>query len=149
MLSQVGWLYGSSTEDMLTGYKMHCRGWRSIYCVPLRPAFRCSEAPTNLSRSLHQVLRHAFGSVEIFASRHCPLWCGLGGGLRWLERFSYISAIINPFTSIPLLAYCTLPAVCLLTEKFIIPEVTNSVRQADCRAKLASYIGFTHFFSLT
>ncbi|KAI3972793.1 hypothetical protein MKX01_019451 [Papaver californicum] len=121
---EVGWIYGSVTEDILTGFKMHCHGWRSIYCIPKRPAFKGS-APINLSDRLHQVLRWALGSVEIFLSRHCPLWYGYGGGLKWLERFSYINATIYPWTSFPLLAYCTLPAVCLLTGKFITPELSN------------------------
>lgn len=121
---EVGWIYGSVTEDILTGFKMHCHGWRSIYCIPDRPAFKGS-APINLSDRLHQVLRWALGSVEIFLSRHCPLWYGYGGGLKWLERLSYINATVYPLTSIPLLAYCTLPAVCLLTGKFITPELSN------------------------
>ncbi|MBA0677946.1 hypothetical protein Goari_019318, partial [Gossypium aridum] len=89
---EVGWIYGSVTEDILTGFKMHCH------------------APINLSDRLHQVLRWALGSVEIFLSRHCPIWYGYGGGLKWLERFSYINSVVYPWTSIPLLVYCTLPA---------------------------------------
>ncbi|KAG6721727.1 hypothetical protein I3842_03G126500 [Carya illinoinensis] len=69
---EVGWIYGSVTEDILTGFKMHCHGWRSVYCIPKRPAFKGS-APINLSDRLHQVLRWALGSVEIFLSRHCPI----------------------------------------------------------------------------
>eukprot|EP00257_Ricinus_communis_P020113 XP_015579274.1 cellulose synthase A catalytic subunit 4 [UDP-forming] isoform X2 [Ricinus communis] len=121
---EVGWIYGSITEDILTGFKMHCRGWKSIYCSPKIAAFKGS-APINLSDRLHQVLRWALGSVEIFMSRHCPLWYGYGGKLKWLERLAYINTVVYPFTSIPLLAYCTLPAVCLLTGKFIIPTLTN------------------------
>ncbi|KAG8640234.1 cellulose synthase A catalytic subunit 4 [UDP-forming] isoform X2 [Manihot esculenta] len=121
---EVGWIYGSITEDILTGFKMHCRGWKSIYCSPERAAFKGS-APINLSDRLHQVLRWALGSVEIFLSRHCPLWYGYGGKLKWLERLAYINTIVYPFTSIPLLAYCTVPAICLLTGKFIIPTLTN------------------------
>ncbi|OEL33836.1 hypothetical protein BAE44_0005141 [Dichanthelium oligosanthes] len=121
---EIGWIYGSITEDILTGFKMHCHGWRSIYCIPKRPAFKGS-APLNLSDRLHQVLRWALGSVEIFFSKHCPLWYGYGGGLKFLERFSYINSIVYPWTSIPLLAYCTLPAICLLTGKFITPELSN------------------------
>lgn len=102
---------------------MHCHGWRSVYCIPKRPAFKGS-APINLSDRLHQVLRWALGSVEIFLSRHCPIWYGYGGGLKWLERFSYINSVVYPWTSIPLIVYCTLPAICLLTGKFIVPEVT-------------------------
>ncbi|XP_042493386.1 cellulose synthase A catalytic subunit 2 [UDP-forming]-like [Macadamia integrifolia] len=121
---EVGWIYGSVTEDILTGFKMHCHGWRSVYCIPKRPAFKGS-APINLSDRLHQVLRWALGSVEIFLSRHCPIWYGYGCGLKWLERVSYINSVVYPWTSIPLIAYCTLPAVCLLTGKFIIPEISN------------------------
>ncbi|KAH8514896.1 hypothetical protein H0E87_003669 [Populus deltoides] len=120
----IGWIYGSVTEDILTGFKMHCHGWRSVYCMPKRPAFKGS-APINLSDRLHQVLRWALGSVEILLSRHCPIWYGYGCGLKWLERFSYINSVVYPLTSIPLIAYCTLPAVCLLTGKFIVPEISN------------------------
>ncbi|KAH0736447.1 hypothetical protein KY285_012154 [Solanum tuberosum] len=121
---EVGWIYGSVTEDILTGFKMHCHGWRSVYCMPKRPAFKGS-APINLSDRLHQVLRWALGSVEIFFSRHCPIWYGYGCGLKPLERFSYINSIVYPLTALPLIAYCTLPAICLLTGKFIVPELTN------------------------
>ncbi|CAA2972526.1 cellulose synthase A catalytic subunit 2 [UDP-forming]-like [Olea europaea subsp. europaea] len=121
---EVGWIYGSVTEDILTGFKMHCHGWRSVYCIPKRPAFKGS-APINLSDRLHQVLRWALGSVEIFLSRHCPIWYGYGCGLKPLERFSYINSVVYPLTSLPLIAYCTLPAVCLLTGKFIVPEISN------------------------
>ncbi|CAN6554091.1 hypothetical protein ACFX13_004072 [Malus domestica] len=121
---EIGWIYGSVTEDILTGFKMHCRGWRSVYCMPKRPAFKGS-APINLSDRLHQVLRWALGSVEIFLSRHCPLWYAYGGKLKWLERLAYTNTIVYPFTSIPLLAYCIVPAVCLLTGKFIIPTLNN------------------------
>lgn len=121
---EIGWIYGSVTEDILTGFKMHCRGWRSVYCMPPRPAFKGS-APINLSDRLHQVLRWALGSIEIFLSRHCPLWYAYGGNLKWLERLAYINTIVYPFTSIPLVAYCTLPAICLLTGKFITPTLTS------------------------
>ncbi|CAM8952457.1 unnamed protein product [Rhodiola kirilowii] len=122
--TEIGWIYGSVTEDILTGFKMHARGWRSIYCMPNPPAFKGS-APINLSDRLNQVLRWALGSVEILLSRHCPIWYGYNGKLKWLERFAYINTTIYPITSIPLLAYCTLPAVCLLTNKFIIPQISN------------------------
>lgn len=122
--NEIGWIYGSVTEDILTGFKMHARGWRSIYCMPKRPAFKGS-APINLSDRLNQVLRWALGSVEILFSRHCPIWYGYGGRLKFLERFAYINTTIYPLTSLPLLLYCTLPAVCLLTGKFIIPQISN------------------------
>ncbi|KAL9233881.1 hypothetical protein vseg_008817 [Gypsophila vaccaria] len=121
---EIGWIYGSVTEDILTGFKMHARGWISIYCMPPRPAFKGS-APLNLSDRLNQVLRWALGSIEIMLSRHCPIWYGYNGRLRFLERLAYINTVVYPLTSIPLIAYCILPAMCLLTDKFIIPEISN------------------------
>ncbi|OAY81904.1 Cellulose synthase A catalytic subunit 9 (UDP-forming) [Ananas comosus] len=79
---------------------------------PIRPAEPSAEVGT--------------GSVEIFFSRHSPVWYGYKNGhLRWLERFAYINTTIYPFTALPLLAYCTLPAVCLLTGKFIMPTIST------------------------
>uniref|UniRef100_A0A6N2L0N6 Cellulose synthase n=1 Tax=Salix viminalis TaxID=40686 RepID=A0A6N2L0N6_SALVM len=121
---EIGWIYGSVTEDILTGFKMHARGWISIYCMPPRPAFKGS-APINLSDRLNQVLRWALGSIEILLSRHCPIWYGYSGRLKLLERLAYINTIVYPLTSLPLLAYCVLPAVCLVSGKFIIPEISN------------------------
>ncbi|KAJ0111912.1 hypothetical protein Patl1_01723 [Pistacia atlantica] len=95
---EIGWIYGSVTEDILTGFKMHYRGWKSVYCMPKRPACKGS-APINLSDRLHQVLRWALGSVEICLSRHCPLWyavCLLTG--------KFIIPTLNNFASIWFLA---------------------------------------------
>ncbi|KAG2242793.1 hypothetical protein Bca52824_095366 [Brassica carinata] len=85
---EIGWIYGSVTEDILTGFKMHARGWRSIY------------SPINLTDRLNQVLRWALGSVEILFSRHCPIWYGYSGRLKFLERFAYVNTTIYPLTSV-------------------------------------------------
>ncbi|KAJ4825186.1 hypothetical protein Tsubulata_022558 [Turnera subulata] len=69
---ELGWIYKSITEDFLTGFRMHCRGWRSMNRMPRLPAFKGSATPINLSDRLNQVLQWALGSVEIF-SRHSPL----------------------------------------------------------------------------
>ncbi|XP_075509458.1 cellulose synthase A catalytic subunit 5 [UDP-forming]-like isoform X1 [Primulina tabacum] len=121
---EVGWIYGSVTEDILTCFKMHCDGWRSVYCTPKMSAFKGS-SPINLSDHLHEVLQRALGSVEIFYSRHCPIWYGYGCGLKILQRVSYINSVIYPLSSLFLISYCTLPAICLLTGKFIISEINN------------------------
>ena len=115
--------------------------------MPKRAAFKGS-APINLSDRLNQVLRWALGSVEIFFSRHSPLWYGYKGGkLKWLERFAYANTTIYPFTSIPLLAYCILPAICLLTDKFIMPPVSNSFDKSVLESciSFANYL-FSRFF---
>ncbi|KAJ7524694.1 hypothetical protein O6H91_17G017000 [Diphasiastrum complanatum] len=114
---RVGWIYGSVTEDVVTGFRMHNRGWRSIYCVTKRDAFRGS-APINLTDRLHQVLRWATGSVEIFFSRNNALFAS--SQLKLLQRIAYLNVGIYPFTSIFLLVYCFLPALSLFTGQFIV-----------------------------
>lgn len=114
---RVGWIYGSVTEDVVTGYRMHNRGWRSVYCITKRDAFRGS-APINLTDRLHQVLRWATGSVEIFFSRNNALLASRR--LKILQRLAYLNVGIYPFTSIFLLVYCFLPALSLFTGFFIV-----------------------------
>ncbi|CAA0810284.1 Cellulose synthase-like protein D3 [Striga hermonthica] len=115
--NRVGWIYGSVTEDVVTGYRMHNRGWRSIYCVTKRDAFR-GTAPINLTDRLHQVLRWATGSVEIFFSRNNALLAS--PRMKFLQRVAYLNVGIYPFTSLFLIVYCFLPALSLFSGQFIV-----------------------------
>ncbi|GAV57006.1 Cellulose_synt domain-containing protein [Cephalotus follicularis] len=118
---RVGWIYGSVTEDVVTGYRMHNRGWRSVYCVTKRDAFR-GTAPINLTDRLHQVLRWATGSVEIFFSRNNALFASRR--MKFLQRVAYFNVGIYPFTSVFLLVYCILPAVSLFSGQFIVESLS-------------------------
>uniref|UniRef100_A0A2N9IWJ2 cellulose synthase (UDP-forming) n=1 Tax=Fagus sylvatica TaxID=28930 RepID=A0A2N9IWJ2_FAGSY len=66
---EIGWTYGSVTEDILTGFKMHCRGWRSIYCMPLRPAFKVHDQPTWETSCIL-----AFLSISIIVTNVLEMW---------------------------------------------------------------------------
>ena len=105
------------TEDVVTGYRMHNRGWKSVYCVTKRDAFR-GTAPINLTDRLHQVLRWATGSVEIFFSRNNALLAS--PRMKILQRIAYLNVGIYPFTSIFLIVYCFLPALSLFSGQFIV-----------------------------
>lgn len=118
--NRVGWIYGSVTEDVVTGYRMHNRGWRSIYCVTKRDAFR-GTAPINLTDRLHQVLRWATGSVEIFFSRNNAFLAS--PKMKILQRIAYLNVGIYPFTSIFLIVYCFLPALSLFSGEFIVQSL--------------------------
>lgn len=119
---RVGWIYGSVTEDVVTGYRMHNRGWRSVYCVTARDAFR-GTAPINLTDRLQQVLRWATGSVEIFFSRNNALLAG--SRMKFLQRIAYLNVGIYPFTSVFLLVYCFLPALSLFSNQFIVQTLST------------------------
>lgn len=114
---RVGWIYGSVTEDVLTGYRMHNRGWKSVYCVTKRDAFR-GTAPINLTDRLHQVLRWATGSVEIFFSRNNAIFAS--PKMKLLQKIAYLNVGIYPFTSFFLIVYCFLPALSLFSGQFIV-----------------------------
>lgn len=118
---RVGWIYGSVTEDVVTGYRMHNRGWRSVYCVTKRDAFR-GTAPINLTDRLHQVLRWATGSVEIFFSRNNALLAS--PRMKFLQRVAYFNVGMYPFTSMFLIVYCFLPAVSLFSGQFIVQTLS-------------------------
>nr|XP_043625614.1 cellulose synthase-like protein D1 isoform X2 [Erigeron canadensis] len=120
---RIGWIYGSVTEDVVTGYRMHNRGWRSIYCITKRDAFRGS-APINLTDRLHQVLRWATGSVEIFFSKNNAFLAS--SRLKFLQRIAYLNVGLYPFTSIFLVAYLFLPALCMFTGQFIVPNIDST-----------------------
>lgn len=120
---RVGWIYGSVTEDVVTGYRMHNRGWHSVYCITKRDAFRGS-APINLTDRLHQVLRWATGSVEIFFSRNNAFLAS--NRLKFLQRLAYLNVGIYPFTSVFLIVYCFLPALSLLSGHFIVQTLNVS-----------------------
>ncbi|KAK6914255.1 Cellulose synthase [Dillenia turbinata] len=120
---RIGWIYGSVTEDVVTGYRMHNRGWRSVYCITKRDAFR-GTAPINLTDRLHQVLRWATGSVEIFFSRNNAFFASRR--LKFLQRMAYLNVGIYPFTSIFLVVYCFLPALSLFSGQFIVQTLNTA-----------------------
>nr|GFA62237.1 cellulose synthase-like protein G3 [Tanacetum cinerariifolium] len=37
--SEIGFRYGTLTEDTYTSFRLHCEGWKSVFCNPKRAAF--------------------------------------------------------------------------------------------------------------
>lgn len=118
----IGWMYGSVTEDILTGMKIHTRGWISHYCDLEPPAFKGS-APLNMTDRLHQVERWATGAVEIFFSSKNPLWSQWGTHLQLRQRIAYANNALYPFTSVAIFSYCLLAPLSLLTNYFFVPTL--------------------------
>ncbi|XP_057727128.1 cellulose synthase-like protein H1 isoform X2 [Arachis stenosperma] len=79
--NKVGWMYGSSAEDILTGLTMHTKGWRSESCVTDPIAFMGCTAQDSVVQ-IAQSQRWGSGLLEIFFSKNCPIfgtifgpWC--------------------------------------------------------------------------
>ena len=73
---QVGMIYGCDVEDVLIGFVIQCRGWKSIYYTPSRKAF-LGGAPVNLNDTLIQIKRWSAGFLEFFLSKFCPYAYGI------------------------------------------------------------------------
>ncbi|KAK1697740.1 hypothetical protein QYE76_014437 [Lolium multiflorum] len=113
----VGYIYDIATEDIVTGFRIHGQGWRSMYCTMERDAF-CGIAPINLTERLHQIVRWSGGSLEMFFSRNNPL---IGGGrLRILQRVSYLNMTVYPVTSLFILLYALSPVMWLIPDEVYI-----------------------------
>lgn len=102
---RVGWIYGSVTEDVVTGYRMHNRGWRSMHAVvqhqltSLIDFTKCFAGPLALSRN-----NALLGSKRLMFS----------------QRMAYLNVGIYPFTSVFLIVYCFLPALSIFSGQFIV-----------------------------
>lgn len=118
----VGWMYGSGGGGgVVTGFRMHARGWASAYCAPAKTAFR-SFARASPSDVLAVASRRAVEAMGVLLSRHCPVWSAAGGRLRLTQRLGYVSCVAYPLASLPLTVYCALPAACLLTGRSVFPD---------------------------
>lgn len=81
-------------------------------------------AQINLADRLHEVLTESLGAVETYWSKYNVLWWRLcSSKLKKRQRLAYLNAAAYPMVAIPVAVYCILPAICLITNKFIVGKV--------------------------
>ncbi|CAD6255029.1 unnamed protein product [Miscanthus lutarioriparius] len=112
-----GWVYNIATEDVVTGFRMHRQGWRSIYCS-VEPAAFHGTAPINLTERLLQVLRWSGGSLEMFFSHSNAFLAG--GRMHPLQRVAYLNMSTYPIVTVFILAYNLFPLMWLVSEQYYI-----------------------------
>eukprot|EP01018_Ginkgo_biloba_P002115 Gb_06085 [translate_table: standard] len=112
---EVGWIYDSLTEDVMTGLKLHCRGWRSVYYSPLKPAFVGSSV-TSSPEMFYQRKRWAMGMLEIFVSKSGPLLHHAKDQMEFRQRLSYLVFCGYGLLSLPALLYGILPSMALVRD---------------------------------
>ncbi|KAF2292238.1 hypothetical protein GH714_017923 [Hevea brasiliensis] len=120
--TEVGWQYGSNTEDVLTGMKIHSRGWKSKYCNPDPPAF-LGCAPSGGPSTLTQQKRWAIGLLEILICKNNPTFHTITAKLQFGQCLAYMWILVWALRSIPELCYVMLPAYCLITNSNFLPKV--------------------------
>ncbi|GAV73787.1 Cellulose_synt domain-containing protein [Cephalotus follicularis] len=120
--TKVGWIYGSVVEDILTGLRIHSKGWRSTSISPDPPAF-LGCAPSGGPASMTQQKRWATGLLEIWLSQNSPIFGTLMGKLQFRQCLAYIWIHTWCLRSIPELCYAALPAYCLISNSNFMPKV--------------------------
>ncbi|GMP53950.1 hypothetical protein CsSME_00019258 [Camellia sinensis var. sinensis] len=123
---EVGWMYGSTTEDVLTGLTIHGRGWKSTFCSPNPPAF-LGCAPPGGPATMIQQKRWATGLLEILFTPKNPFILTLNGKLQFRQCLAYTWIILWGLRSIPELCYAALSAYCLITDSHFMPKVGEPV----------------------
>ncbi|KAK3127339.1 hypothetical protein QOZ80_7AG0571670 [Eleusine coracana subsp. coracana] len=113
----VGHVYKIATEDMVTGFRIHRHGWRSMYCTMEVDAFR-GTAPINLTERLFQIIRWAGGSLEMFFSHNNPLLAGRR--LHPMQRAVYLNYNIYPYASLFVMFYAFCPVMWLIPDEILI-----------------------------
>ncbi|KAJ8458327.1 hypothetical protein OPV22_031253 [Ensete ventricosum] len=118
---EIGWVYGSIVEDLLTGMRIHSMGWRSISLTPEPPAF-LGCAPTGGPASLTQHKRWATGLLEILLSRRSPILAVMKEKLMFRQCLGYMFFLVWPPRSVVELCYALLPAYCILADSAFLPK---------------------------
>ncbi|XP_040370074.1 cellulose synthase-like protein H1 isoform X2 [Rosa chinensis] len=118
---KVGWMYGSTTEDVLTGLSIHNKGWRSIIYAPNPPAF-LGCAPTGGPAAMTQQKRWATGLLEILLSKNFPIFGTLFANLQFRQCLAYFWILSWGLRSVPELCYAALPAYSIITNSHFLPK---------------------------
>ncbi|KAG6618240.1 hypothetical protein I3842_Q117700 [Carya illinoinensis] len=120
--TKLGWIYGSTTEDVITGLRIHKRGWRSVNCRPNPPAF-LGCAPSGGPAAMTQQKRWATGLLEILLSKDCPIFAFLFAKLQWRQCLAYVWLLTWGLRPIFELCYAALPAYCIIADSHFLPKV--------------------------
>ena len=138
---KVGWVYGSMTEDILTGQRIHAAGWRTALLNPDPPAF-LGGAPTGGPGSLTQYKRWATGLLEILLSRHNPLLLSAFKRLDFRQCVAYLVIDVWPVRAPFELCYALLAPYCLIANRSFLPKVIFFHHRPVLLAKVAEFLKF-------
>jgi len=132
---QMGWLYGSISEDVPTGLNMQRKGWRSECCTPEPTAFTGC-APRGLLTTMIQQKRWSSGLTVVFFSKHSPVMGTLFGKIQFRAGLSYCWLTNWGLRSVFEVSYAALVAYCIITNTSIFPKVRYSLSISTAKVKL-------------
>ncbi|KAL0443267.1 UNVERIFIED_CONTAM: Cellulose synthase-like protein E6 [Sesamum latifolium] len=99
------------------------RGWRPVYYNPSKYAFQ-GVAPTSLDVSLIQFKRWSEGMFQVFFSKYCPFIYG-HRKISLGAQMGYSIYLLWAPVSLPTLCYVVVPALSLLHDIPLFPQVSS------------------------
>ncbi|KAL3509820.1 hypothetical protein ACH5RR_029221 [Cinchona calisaya] len=121
---KIGWIYGSTTEDVLTGLTIHSRGWRSVW-LATNPCGFLGCAPSCGPDTLIQQKRWSTGLLEIIFSSKSPFFATIKEKLEFRQLLAYIWLLTWGMRSFFEISYATLPACCIITNTNFLPKMNE------------------------
>ncbi|CAL5055070.1 unnamed protein product [Urochloa decumbens] len=121
---EIGWVYGSTTEDILTGQRIHAAGWKSAL-MNTNPSAFLGSAPTGGPASLTQYKRWATGLFEILMSRNNPILVSICKRLQFRQCLAYLVIDVWPLRAPFELCYSLLGPYCLVTNSSFLPKASE------------------------
>ncbi|XP_011091168.1 cellulose synthase-like protein E1 [Sesamum indicum] len=117
---EVGFIYFSVVEDVITSEFLQSQGWISVFVDPPRPCF-LGACPTNLSDTLVQHGRWALGLMQISLSKYCAFLYGRGR-MSTLQTMCYAAGSFDPIYVVPfyVLAIVGIPLYPKVSDPFFI-----------------------------
>ncbi|KAL2335798.1 hypothetical protein Fmac_010244 [Flemingia macrophylla] len=121
--AQVGFSYGILLESTITGYLLHCRGWKSAYLYPKTPCF-LGCAPTDIKEGMLQLVKWLSELCLLGVSKYSPFTYGFSR-MSIFHTFTYCFLTTSSLYAIVFILYGIVPQICFLKGISVFPKVTD------------------------
>ncbi|KAI5440357.1 hypothetical protein KIW84_010019 [Lathyrus oleraceus] len=121
--TEIGFSYGILLESTITGYLLHCRGWKSAYLYPKTPCF-LGCAPTDIKEGMLQLVKWLSELCLLAISKYSPFTYGFSR-MSTIHNFTYCFMSISSIYAIGFILYGIVPQVCFFKGIPVFPKVTD------------------------
>ncbi|XP_057761548.1 cellulose synthase-like protein G2 [Arachis stenosperma] len=121
--TEVGFSYGILLESTITGYLLHCRGWKSAYLYPKRPCF-LGCAPTDIKEGMLQLVKWLSELCLLGVSKYSPFTYGISR-MSIIHTFTYCFMTMSSMYAVAFILYGIVPQVCFFKGIPLFPKVTD------------------------
>ncbi|XP_061369116.1 cellulose synthase-like protein G1 [Gastrolobium bilobum] len=120
---EVGFSYAILLESTVTGYLLHCRGWRSTYLYPRRPCF-LGCAPTDIKEGMLQLVKWLSELCLLGFSKYSPFTYGISR-MPIIHTFTFCFLTMTTQYAVAFILYGIIPQVCFLKGIPMFPKVSE------------------------